>query len=193
MFFPKNVKVSKREVQNVKCGSQQEHVVWTCDFSSQGRYSPTKITFRCRIRAHWTQWPSSCNGLWTKGFEWVSNVVCMLNRTPFSHQEALPKTAFSHCWASQTIWKPELRDKLVSTVPGASQGLKKHQSGPCSPILLTDRIMRYLKLGNSLSHFSQRYNPFCWSITFLLQSWVGQAWYIQFSLRRYTTVATELK
>lgn len=80
----------------------------------------------------------------------------------------------------------------VSTVPGPRKRLKSH-SGSHLPILLTDRIMRYLKLGNSRSHFSQRYNPFCWSITFLLQSWVGQAWYIEFSLRRYTTVATELK
>lgn len=41
---------------------------------------------------------------------------------------------------------------------------------------LTERMSRYLKLGNSLSHFSQRNIPFCWSTTFLLQSWVGHAW-----------------
>lgn len=41
---------------------------------------------------------------------------------------------------------------------------------------LTERMRRYLKLGNSLSHFSQRNMPFCWSTTFLLQSWLGQAW-----------------
>lgn len=41
---------------------------------------------------------------------------------------------------------------------------------------LTERMRRYLKLGNSLSHFSHRNMPFCWSTTFLLQSWFGQAW-----------------
>lgn len=107
-------------------------MVWTCDFSSQGRYNPTKITFRCRIRAQWTQRPSSCKGLWTKGFEWVSNVFCILNCTPFSHQEVLPKTALSQCCAPQTIWKPELRDKPVSTVPGASQGQETPERSSCT-------------------------------------------------------------
>jgi len=48
---------------------------------------------------------------------------------------------------------------------------------------LTESMRRYLKSGNSLSHFSQRYMPFCWSTTFLLQSLLGQAWYKQFSFR----------
>lgn len=46
-------------------------------------------------------------------------------------------------------------------VPGSREGHRKDPRGPHRPDLLTDRIMRYLKLGNSLSHFSQRYNPFC--------------------------------
>lgn len=58
---------------------------------------------------------------------------------------------------------------------------------------LTESMSLYLKLGNSRSHFSQRYSPFCWSMTFLLQPEDGQAWYRQFSLRIYTTVATQLK
>lgn len=57
---------------------------------------------------------------------------------------------------------------------------------------LTERRSLYLKLGKSLLHFSQRYLPFCWSMTFLLQSADGQAWYRQF-LRAYTSVATQLK
>lgn len=63
----------------------------------------------------------------------------------------------------------------------------------CALCTLTESKSLYLKLGNSLLHFSQRYSPFCWSMTFLLQSADGQAWYRQFSLRMYSTVATQLK
>lgn len=58
---------------------------------------------------------------------------------------------------------------------------------------LTVSSSLYLKLGKSRLHFSQRNPPLCWSMTFLLQSEDGHAWYRQFSFRVYSSVATQLK
>lgn len=58
---------------------------------------------------------------------------------------------------------------------------------------LTESRSLYLKLGKSRLHFSQRNHPLCWSMTFLLQSEDGHAWYRQLSFLVYTSVATQLK
>lgn len=54
---------------------------------------------------------------------------------------------------------------------------------PAFKKLLTFTSNRYLKLGNSLSHFSHRYISFAWSTTFFLHPSVGQDLYIAFSVR----------